>query len=87
MTLLEVPMLRRWQDCLGFSDEEAAQHVALEVSEYRRQRATRPSRQTALLAVLVTVYKPNLTKIRQALADLARLPSLPSEDPAGDLGS
>jgi hypothetical protein len=67
--------LLRWQQLQGFSDDQAAQHVGLELREYCRQRATRPSRQTALLAVLVAVYKPDLTKIREALADLARPPA------------
>jgi hypothetical protein len=67
--------LLRWQQLQGFSDDQAAQHVGLELREYCRQRATRPSRQTALLAVLVAVYKPDLTKIREVLADLARPPA------------
>jgi hypothetical protein len=37
--------------------------------------AMRPSRQTCLLAVLVSVYKPDPTKIREALVDLARPPT------------
>ncbi len=68
-------ILQRWQAVLGFSDDQAALHLGLELHEYRRQRATRPSRQTALVACLVAVYRPDLTKIRQALAALARPPA------------
>jgi hypothetical protein len=70
--------LQRWQQLLGFSDEQVAQHLGLEVREFARQRATRPSRQTALIAWLITLYRPDLSKIHQALADLAH--------PAGDIG-
>jgi hypothetical protein len=78
--------LLRWQQLLGFDDDQAALHVGLEPSEFRRQRSTRPSRQTALIACLVAVYKPDLTKIHQALADLARPPTR-SEEAGPDLSS
>jgi hypothetical protein len=77
--------LLRWQQLLGFSDHQAAQHVGLELGEYRRQRATRPSRQTALIACLIALYRPDLSKIHQALADLARPPARSEEVP--DLSS
>ena len=80
--------LQRWQQLLGFSDDQAAQHLGLELREYARQRATRPSRQTALIACLVAVYRPDLTKIRAALADLARPPAaVESEETTADLSS
>jgi len=65
-------VLQRWQQLHGFSDDVAAQHLGLALGEFRRQRVVGPSRQTALIAVLVSVYRPDLTKIRAALADLAR---------------
>jgi hypothetical protein len=76
--------LARWQRLPRFSDQQAAQHVGLELREYCRQRATRPSRQTALLAVLVSLYRPDLTKIHQALADLARPASPPIDETGPD---
>jgi hypothetical protein len=66
--------LLRWQQLLGFSDDQAALHLGLSVGEFARQRAARPSRQTCLIAILVQLYKPDLTKIGAALADLARPP-------------
>jgi hypothetical protein len=71
--------LLRWQQLLAFSDEPAALHLALPLGEFRRQRSTGPSRQTALIACLVALYKPDLTKIHQALADLARPPASSAE--------
>jgi hypothetical protein len=78
--------LLRWQRLLGFSDDQAALHLGLELREYRRQLATRPSRQTYLLAILVSLYKPDLTKIRAAVADLARPPA-GSKEATPDLSS
>jgi hypothetical protein len=75
-------VLQRWQQLHGFSDDVAAQHLGLALGEFRRQRVVGPSRQTALIAVLVSVYRPDLTKIRSALADLARPPAT-SEEAAG----
>jgi hypothetical protein len=95
----EVPMVKpllRWQEFMGFRDEQAASALALSLGEYRRQLSTRPTAQTARLCVLVALYNPDLEAIASAAANLDRLPSPPnlvpaaapgSEDPAGDLCS
>jgi hypothetical protein len=43
--------LARWQVLHHLTDHEAADQLGLEIKEYCRQRATRPSRHTALLAI------------------------------------
>jgi hypothetical protein len=40
----------------GLGDRAAAELLGLRLREYLRQRATRPSRQTAIIAVVLTVY-------------------------------
>ena len=71
---------------MGFRDEQAASALALSLGEYRRQLSTRPSAQTARLAVLLAVYNPDLEAITAAAGNLDRIPARP-EDPAGDLSS
>ena len=73
--------LLRWQQLLGFSDDQAAQQVGLSVGEFRRQRVVGPSRQTALLAVLI-VPQPNLATIAAAAANLDRIPTRPDHSDA-----
>jgi len=74
-----------WQEHYGFSDAEAARQLGLNPSEFLRQRSTRPSRQTSLLALLVAIYKPDMAAIAEAAAELARPPR--AEEPGPDLSS
>jgi hypothetical protein len=77
-----VKPLLRWQEFMRFNDEQAASALALELREYRRQLATRPSAQTARLCVLLVLYgPPDIAAITAAAANLDRLPARP-EDPA-----
>ena len=48
--------LAYWQRLHGLSDERAAELLGLRRGEYLRQRADRPSRQTAIIAAILTVY-------------------------------
>jgi hypothetical protein len=69
--------LTRWQALLGLADSEAAQQLGLELREYCRQKATRPSRQTALLAILIALFKPDMAAIAATAATLDRRPGQP----------
>jgi hypothetical protein len=85
---MAVKPLLAWQGFMGFNDQEASEHLALSLGEYRRQLATRPTRQTARLCVLLAVYHPNLGAITSAAANLHRLPARPEETtPADELTS
>jgi hypothetical protein len=70
-----VTALAKWQALRGLSDREAAAELGLELKEYCRQRATRPSRQTALLALLIALFKPDMAKIAATAAVLDRPPA------------
>jgi hypothetical protein len=74
--------LVRWQQFMRFDDSQAARQLALELGEYRRQRATKPSRQTARLAVLIALYNPDIEAITAAAANLDRLPARSAETTA-----
>jgi hypothetical protein len=71
--------LATWQRFQGVDDHEAAEQLGLEVREFFRQRATRASRQTALLAVLIALFQPDTGKIAAAAAALDRRPAPPKE--------
>jgi hypothetical protein len=82
-----VKPLLAWQGFMRFNDEQAAEAVALSLSEYRRQLSTKPTRQTCRLCVLIALYRPDLEAITAAAANLDRLPTPRSEDPPADLSS
>jgi hypothetical protein len=75
MTMLEV-----WQAHYGYSDRQAAERLALPLGEFLRQRGTKPSRQTCLIAILITMYQPDMAAIAKAAAELGRPPARSSED-------
>jgi hypothetical protein len=71
---MAVKPLLAWQAFMRFNDQQAAEHLALSLGEYRRQIATRPTRQTARLCVLLAIHQPkNLEAITSAAANLDRL--------------
>jgi len=74
MTMLEV-----WQTHYGYTDREAAERLGLEFKEFARQKATKPSRQSCLIAILITMYQPDMAAIAAAAAVLARPPAKPEE--------
>jgi hypothetical protein len=81
MTMLDV-----WQTHYGYTDRQAADLLALSPSEFARQRATKPSRQTCLIAILITMYRPDMAAIAKAAAALDRPPARP-EEPGPNLSS
>jgi hypothetical protein len=66
-----VSALANWQKLHGVDDHEAARQLGLEAHEYCRQKATRPSRQTALLAL----FETDMGKIAAARGRRPRPPS------------
>jgi hypothetical protein len=64
--------LAAWQRFQGIDDHEAAQQLGLDLGEFCRQKATRASRQTALLAVLIALFQPDMGKIVAAAVALDR---------------
>jgi hypothetical protein len=79
MTMLEV-----WQAHYGYTDRQAAERLALPLGEFLRQRGTKPSRQTYLIAIL-TMYQPDMAAIAKAAAELGRPPARSSEDAVSTL--
>jgi hypothetical protein len=67
--------LRVWQACLQLSDREGAEMLGLEPKEFARQKATRLSRQSALLAVLTALYRPDMAAIAATATALAGAPA------------
>jgi hypothetical protein len=65
--------LVQWQQIHGRSDRTAAELLGLRLGEYRRQRATRPSRQTAVIAAVLAVYGLDFAKLADSAADGASL--------------
>lgn len=70
--------LAKWQAFRGLSDGEAAARLGLELKEFARQKATRASRQTCLIAILLALFEPDMAKIAAAAAALDRPPRLGS---------
>jgi hypothetical protein len=63
-------VLAVWQAHRGLSDRAAAAELGLELKEFARQKATKPSRQTCLLATLIALYQPDMAKIAATAAAL-----------------
>jgi hypothetical protein len=76
-------MLDVWQTHYGYTDRQAAERLGLELKEFCRQKATKPSRQTCLLAILITMYQPDMAEIAAAAAALDRPPARSTETTAG----
>lgn len=64
--------LAKWQTFRGLSDCAAAAELGLELKEFARQKATRASRQTCLIAILVALHEPDMAKIAATAAALDR---------------
>jgi hypothetical protein len=73
-----VSALARFQALQGLTDRETAEQLGLELKEYCRQRATRPSRQTALLAILIALFQPDMKAIAATATTLDRPLAPPS---------
>lgn len=63
--------LARFQALQGLTDRETAELLGLELKEFARQKPSRPSRQTALLCILITVFRPNMELIAATAATSA----------------
>jgi hypothetical protein len=73
--------LRRWQDLERLTDDQAAKALGLELGEFRRQRTVGASRQSALLALLISLYQPNLELIAATAATLDHRPEQSCREP------
>lgn len=67
--------LARFEALQGLTDRETAELLGLELGQYRRQRTVGASRQTALLAILIALFQPNMELIAATAATLDRRPS------------
>jgi hypothetical protein len=67
--------LAEWQRESAYSDAAAAEALGLSVPSFRRQRSgrSRVSAQTALLAVYVSVHRPNWLNIAELAIKLAKV--------------
>ena len=63
--------LAAWQARLYLGDRATAELLCLELKEYRRQKATRPSRQTSLLLAIFTVRPDIRAELAAAAAGAA----------------
>jgi len=70
-----VSALARFEALQGLTDRETAELLGLELGQYRRQRTVGASRQTALLAILIALFQPNMELIAATAATLDRRPS------------
>jgi hypothetical protein len=64
--------LTRWQKLLALDDCGAARQLGLELEEFYRQRAEGASPQSALLAVMIALYRPPMGSILAAASTIDR---------------
>ena len=62
--------LARWQRLKCLTDQQAANALGLSLGQFRKQKTAGPSRQTALLAILICLFEPDMVAIAAAAATL-----------------